>query len=366
MTGLPASVEKDKQEFEEAKKRLQERKDAELSADIRNVDDIKPEDGEPNDDIKVEKPKPEQTEQETKVKKPAEPEQGQEPPDIQTDDKIKASSPEKENDPAYWKSRFLSTAGELRKAKSETDSLKNGMDSLRNEIDSLKSKVGNANSQKTETDESISNADPKRISDNELRSWYTEDEIEAYDEDFLRMQLAKTNQIVDRKLSQIVDKKLNDIENSVQNFKQTSEERLFWDEVERHSSGAKQLQYNPTDEFIGWLEEEEGLYGKTRREIASDAILANRPDIVGKLFNAYKKEISPKGNPEPQKKQNENIEPHTTSSPDQSGNKGKTVYSERQVQKFYDDCLSGRYEPGERLKIEEQIKLAYAEGRVKP
>ncbi len=358
MSGLPADVEKDKQEFEDMKRQLEEAGNKEKEQADKPVPAIAPETEASQDEgIKASEEPKQELEPATKEAPSVEVKE----PETQTqeDDKLQASSPEKDSDPQYWKSRAYTIAGEHRKARTENEQLVTENANLRAEVERQKDLTARSAEPKPIAVESPI-PDPGYVSDDLLRSYYSEEEQEEYGEDFCRINVAKMEAVADRKMK--------DMSYKVDNMQRTAEEREFWLKVEGKAPGSNVFHDPDNNKFWGWMEEPVPLTGKTRKEIAQQAVDEQNPQVLADLVKAYKTDTEQP--PEESKKreipQNEDIQPHSASGNPDPSVKQKPVYSQAQVDKFYEDCIQGRVTPEEKHTIEQQIHEAAKDGRIKP
>lgn len=126
-------------------------------------------------------------------------------------------------------------------------------------------------------------------------------------------------------------------------------------------------------EFIAWLENNRAPYSdKTMMTLLNDNWKAGNIETVGKIFNEFValKAAQQQQQPPPARDPRAGlVTPGKTgnASPPPAGNVNAKIYTEAQVDKFFRDVQSGlwRGREAEAKQIEDDITLAYFEGRVR-
>jgi hypothetical protein len=136
---------------------------------------------------------------------------------------------------------------------------------------------------------------------------------------------------------------------------------------------------NEDENFLNWLDQDEGLTGRPRAYFLTEAMKVNDADTVIKYFTSFQSENAaatpaepaPEKKPEPQVKLDELTAPGTpqtgtASAPNESG---KRVWTRADIAQFYADrnefVKKGKPIPKEMQKLEKDIFAAQAEGRVR-
>ena len=127
-------------------------------------------------------------------------------------------------------------------------------------------------------------------------------------------------------------------------------------------------QVNVDPEFIKWLADFDQMSGSTRQDLLNAAFEAGDAHRLGVIFQAYLKTkpqapATPK--PNPLEKQ---VAPGNSRNGSQipNANPHERIWKAEDIAAFYDEARTGNnYSPDEIRKIEKEIDLAVAEGRVK-
>jgi hypothetical protein len=136
---------------------------------------------------------------------------------------------------------------------------------------------------------------------------------------------------------------------------------------------------NEDENFLNWLDEQEGLTGRPRAYFLTEAMKNADADKVIAYFTSFQSENAaatpaepaPEPTPEPQVKLDELTAPGTpqtgtASAPNESG---KRVWTRADIAQFYADrnefVKKGKPIPKEMTKLERDIFAAQAEGRVR-
>jgi hypothetical protein len=120
---------------------------------------------------------------------------------------------------------------------------------------------------------------------------------------------------------------------------------------------------NNSAEFSEWLQVVDPVYGLPRKAALDDAANRYDADQAVRVFKAFLASHQPPKTP-PVESQ---VVPRTVGSQAPSPAPAKPVFTQRQVQVFYDDERRGAYRgrEQERARIEAEINLAMAEGRIR-
>ena len=128
----------------------------------------------------------------------------------------------------------------------------------------------------------------------------------------------------------------------------------------------KSLNTNPG--FLTWLSEVDSVYGLPRQVALTNAHENLDVARVAAIFKAYKALVTPaqaakpKGNQELQRQ----VAPTRTRSTEEPlDNQNSRIWSEQEIQSFYNDYRRGLIDADEAVRIEKEIHAAASEGRVR-
>lgn len=119
--------------------------------------------------------------------------------------------------------------------------------------------------------------------------------------------------------------------------------------------------------FIAWLAEADPLSGTPRQEYLNKAFQTFNVDTTAALFNAYKAGKTPPTPSKPPEAQERLVQPSTSrANTAPASDASKRTWTTAEVDQFYRDVTKGVYagKDAERARIENEIDLALAEGRL--
>lgn len=118
---------------------------------------------------------------------------------------------------------------------------------------------------------------------------------------------------------------------------------------------------NTDPDFHAWLEEEEGISGRTRGEILKESHESLNARRVARIFSEYKRQKEGTTKRDPRESQ---ITPDTAGG--ETTPQGKPIYSRAEVKKFYEDVTKGKYRDSKRVaELDRKYSIAQAEGRIR-
>ncbi len=268
--------------------------------------------------------------------------------------------PDKVNDPDYWRNRAQTLKGMM---EAEKNRLAEQLEETRQQVEMQNKLLVNITSQQLnqpvagETTPSPQNTDAE-VTEKDVDEAYPQSVIDDLGYEFLKTELQKDQRN----------------QRSFAKLQQDS----FWNQVESFAPRARQI--NTSDKnWPKWLDQPADQYsGRTRRQIADEAIRSNNPETVGRLFAAYQAESNggkapgePASEPEktpsnPQPKVAAQAMPKAASGGQQRTSDGKPIYRTSQINAFYAAVQNGRYNgrERERRQIQRQIAAANDEGRI--
>lgn len=132
---------------------------------------------------------------------------------------------------------------------------------------------------------------------------------------------------------------------------------------------------NTDPAFLLWLEEEHELTGTPRRVLLQAAEQSLDAKRVAAFFNAFKKEtgrVAPPPTPNSQTRQASpevarQVQPgKSKAATTPASEPAKKIWTEREIAQFYENAKLGRYSREDQARIEAEIDLAVAEGRIRP
>lgn len=277
-----------------------------------------------------------------------------------------------ENDPEFWKRRFVGVkqaydekVPELERKVSELEGLQGQLTELYRKNQALAEQLEalRANPQMAPEptapaapSQSVGATDVKSIVD----AVVTDEDREIYDDRFLDL-LTRVANAVAAAGNQSVVKRVETIE---QESVQTREER-FWATIMRDVPDYTAI--NGLKPFQDWINAHDPVLGRVRDEVIQDnAAKLNAAPIVG-LYQQFKQLhgiVTRVDTPTPKTDPREGmIDPDTGGSDDTPVE--APTWTTTQVSQFYNDCTRNKYSQAEMDRIDEQIKQAYRDGRVR-
>lgn len=260
---------------------------------------------------------------------------------------------EPEQDVGYWKHRFDSLEGiyesKLNRANERADALENELQKLRNEFQQ----------QQQATQEKVTS------------SLVTDEDVESFGNDLIDLQKRVAKQTYleakaefDAERKQL-EAKIAQLEGQLGGVNQ----QVSASNYDRFLGKVSQLvpdweQVNTNQGFLKWLSEVDPLVGKPRQALMDEAAGAMDANRVSAIFNAYKSLVAPvkKSNSDLQRQ----VSPSKTasSSQNQQPKSSGKVWSQREIQQFYQDVAQGRIKGDVAAKLEAELNAAVVEGRV--
>lgn len=322
-----------------------------------------------DEETPVEEPKAEEPKQEEPAK---EPEKEVEPPKKQV--KEPAKEPDKTED---WEHKFRVLQGKYNAEVPRLQKANAGLDESNRELKQrLLNLEGMVASMQAVKDAPAEPATPKTptISDEE-REQFGDDLIDLIQ----RVSLNATLPEIESHLKPL-EGRVKQVDERVASTQTTVAESKRQQVFDRLAAAVPNWErQNEDDNFLNWLDEQEGLTGRPRAYFLTEAMKANDADTVIAYFTSFQSENAaatpaepaPEKKPEPQVKLDELTAPGTpqtgtASAPDESG---KRVWTRADIAQFYADrnefVKKGKPIPKEMKAMEKDIFSAQAEGRVR-
>ncbi|WP_428398299.1 hypothetical protein [Marinobacter salarius] len=262
----------------------------------------------------------------------------------QGDDKTLTDEPKRSE--AYWEHRFNVINGKYAAE----------VPALRDEVKSLTKKLDDANRQITEL-KSVSDqsTNPGGLTDEQMAKFK-----EEFGEDFVSF--------VQRMVSSSASKpdnsaEVNELKRKVEGFEQKEKQQTeasFWTALNELVPDWKTV--NDDDKFHAFLAQYDPQTGEQRQQSLSTAQQALDADGVAAVFNAFKKQQSPKPK---QEIPDDQVDPPTSRST--TTPQGGRIWTGAEIKQFYTDKTAGKYRnnPDEAKRLEADIFAAQSEGRVR-
>lgn len=313
----------------------------------------------------------------SQTEEPEEPEESAEPQLEEPVEEPEQPTPSarNEDEAALWKQRYDTLQG---KYNAEVGRVARENSELRSQLQQLSTQV----EQLTKSKQSAPEPDPTPLVRPEDAENYGSDMI-----DLVRRVAQDTIQRREVELGQVI-KELRDenaelkrsLESVEQRQGQTARER-FIDQFSRLVPDWEAINQNPA--FLSWLEQADPLTGQPRQILLDAAHSALDAPRVAAFFNAFKQETgrvapSPTADPQPnpQHQQRQAAPPEVARqvqpgrskvvSTPQVNEPATQIWTQNQIAQFYREASLGRYNPDEQARIEAEIDLAVAQGRVRP
>jgi hypothetical protein len=157
-----------------------------------------------------------------------------------------------------------------------------------------------------------------------------------------------------------------EMEQMRQSVNRESNDAVFWLKVDKLCPGASDLQDDPPESFLAWLEQSVPMTGMSRKQIGINAVSRGDAATVAELFGSYMAAVG-KASKTPADAVARQVMPAGSPARQTQSTAKKPTYTEAQIDKFWSDKMAGKYsgDPDKAQKIEAQIELAYKEGRVR-
>lgn len=300
---------------------------------------------------------PEVQDQQTEVEATQSPEPQAEPsPEAQKTEEIPPIKvkPGKEDDVEYWRSRATSMYGLNQQQAQQLHEMRNQVSILTTEIANLKSKP----------------EEPKSVD-----PLVTDKDVETFGSDLIDLQERVAKKAVAEARGQfqaVIDQQaeyIKQLEAKVgvvdQQVAASAQDR-FYDSLAKQVPDWEQV--NGDQRFLEWLGVTDNMTGVARQAYLDDA--ANRMDLprVVAIFNAFKQTVAPAQQAQPQN-QNRKQELERQVAPSKSKasaptDTGKRIWTKAEFERAMDPRYTKHMSADEASKLEAELDLAVAEGRV--
>jgi hypothetical protein len=295
---------------------------------------------------------------------PAEQPAPQDPPENDTTPDSEPAAPvapEPESEPEVdWEHKYRSEIGRF---KAETDRAREAMQTaweqaaqLKQEIETLRQQV----------------AQPAPTPEPEVRlSGVTDDDVETFGSDMVEFAKRAAASAIQPMLK-VFDAKLNGMQQAIETvrqqvgaaetqYKQTAEQ-AYLEKLGQLVPDWREIDADPA--FGAWLREEEGYTGYPRQEFFSQAHQQLNAVQVARIFNAYRGLQTP-ARPSQSAELKKQVSPSKSRNAATPPGKSTKVWTIAEIQKFYEQVAFNRIPADEAARIEAEINLAAAEGRVR-
>lgn len=200
----------------------------------------------------------------------------------------------------------------------------------------------------------------------------TEKDVETFGSDLLDVIDRKAREVarsmVDAETAELKaeNQRLNEQLSGVAERQVTNDQRGYFVELSRQVPDWETVNVDPG--FMDWLAEVDALSGAPRQAYLDSAFNAHDVARTAALFNAYKATLAPAPQQTPARRELERQVAPTPSKGNASNppaSASEKVYSLREIETFYHDVAQGKYSPDEAKRVENEIDLAVATGRVR-
>jgi len=119
--------------------------------------------------------------------------------------------------------------------------------------------------------------------------------------------------------------------------------------------------------FLAWLQQVDPVYGVPRQAALSNAYEVLDVTRVANIFKAYKQTLpqTPAPSKAKQELQRQVAPTRTRSTTTPSDNVNDKIFTNQDIEQFYNDWRRGFYDEQEAADMEKQIHTAIAEGRIR-
>lgn len=204
-----------------------------------------------------------------------------------------------------------------------------------------------------------------------VSSLVTDDDVEAFGNDLIDLQKRVAKQTyLEAKQEFAQERKQLEAEIAALRGEVTGvNERVAGSDYDRFLNKVTQVvpdweQINANQGFLRWLGEVDPMLGKPRQALMDEAAGAMDANRVSAIFTAYKTLVS-KPTSKPSTDLQRQVSPSKTASSATSVEPtNTTVWSQRDIQRFYQDVAQGHISAERAVQIEAELNAAVAEGRV--
>lgn len=255
-----------------------------------------------------------------------------------------------------WERRYKALQG---KFNAEVPRLHSEVKELKSQLNMAISKledIGKAQTAKAE--------EPERL--------VTDSDVEAFGSDLIdvidRKAREVARQMVGTEMAELKaeNQKLLEELSGVAERQSSNDRRTFFADLERLVPDYEAL--NVDDGFLEWLAESDPLSGMARQDYLTDAYHRFDVNRTAALFNTYKSLLAPAPAKQVAKNLARQVAPDTSKvSMDIPSQSASRIWTNAEIESFYRQVQQGKFRdsPAEQVRIEAEIDLAVAEGRIR-
>jgi hypothetical protein len=258
----------------------------------------------------------------------------------------------RQEDPAYWRQRFLTTQGHLQAEKARFDQTMAQMNERLKMLEEQKAKPEPTPKP---------TADPK--------------DVQEFGQELVEMVRRNTEQMLGhfakehQALMADFGQRLMRLEQGVQSTAQTTQvtaEQVFSSQLAGLVPDWQQV--NADERFLAWLGQIEPMVGITRQAILDDAVSKLDAQRTSQVFAQFKQTLPQQTLAQPKALEMQVSPSATAGTRVPIAAPSKPTFSNKQVQAFFSDLARGAYRgrETEAQAIEREIDLAAQEGRITP
>lgn len=250
------------------------------------------------------------------------------------------------DDPGTWEQRYRTLQGMMRSATDENRELKSKLSEADREIQSLRGEVQSLAGAST-------SAEGKTITETDLKSLLEEEDLDLVGEDIAGILVKLVNKATGAQTARI--------EKKIDQTREGLEERLdreFRSKLKDRVPDFDVL--NTSQSFIKWTQQIDGDTGFQRSAFMQRAWDERDVDTLARYCAAFKEQEGAGAGA--------SLTPYGGGGPgpsSENSSEGKRIFSSAEVRQFYRELQAGRIKPEDAQRLEAEITVAAAEGRVR-
>lgn len=208
----------------------------------------------------------------------------------------------------------------------------------------------------------------------QAKRFVTPDEVKDYGEEFLDVTKRAAREVYDEQIQSMAER-INELQKVVKQQSETVsnvaskasvyDEDVFYNTLDKLRPTWEAENTNP--QFLTWLAVTDSFTGVTRRALLNQAMQAKDASRVASFFSAFASESGAKQPTNvPQVEAASLVSPDTVSSgPNPSSTRRGKYWTQAEVEKVYDDKMSGKITHEQFVKLEKEVLDALADGRIR-
>lgn len=216
---------------------------------------------------------------------------------------------------------------------------------------------------------------PQQPEKTEAKRLITTQDEEAFGSDLLDVVKRQAQEVLNverNQFQQMLDElraenaKLNQQLGNVSERQGANDRKTYLATLEQQVPGFEQI--NTDQQFLSWLSETDPMTGLSRRAYLEDAYSAFDVNRTAAIFNSWPGAKSVQAKPSPKSELAKQVAPSATRNASPPTAPNNRIWSSAEIDEFYREVSKGHYRHREAdaQRIEAEIDLAVAEGRLRP